>query len=203
MWMTKADIATVLAVGSFLLSIITLWLTQFRRGHLKMTRPSLIVLIREMPSCTPKIFLRTLLYSSAIKGCVVENMFLRVHQSFGAYRFDFWGYGEFEKLTHGSGLYVGQTGIAYNHHFTLARGSGEFVFWSGEYRMEVFATEARQKRPEKIMEVAFSVDGDQSAEFTQINDRAIWLEWDPDTLKYAGHIEVPTKGVPLQVAPRL
>src|SRR5690242_2679435 len=106
------DIFTILlAAASFVLSLYTLWVTQLRRGRLKMTRPSLVCFTREMPSGRSKIFLRTLLFTTASKGRVIENMYLRVHQPGGTYIFDFWGYGESEPLTLGSGLFVGPTGV--------------------------------------------------------------------------------------------
>jgi hypothetical protein len=180
---------TVLAVGSFLLSIYTLWATQLRRGRLKMTQPALVCLRRELPANTPKIFMRTLLFATAVKGRVVENMFLRVQQPMGTYVFDFWGYGESEKLTLGSGLFVGQTGVAYNHHFNPRLGSVDFLFAAGEYRIEVFATAVGEKRAEKLMELSFTVGGEQAAELLQIMDRELWLLWNADMRSYDGHIE--------------
>src|SRR5437879_3251360 len=123
------DIFTILlAAASFILSLYTLWVTQLHRGRLKMTRPSLVCFKREMPSGRPKIFLRTLLFTTASKGRVIENMYLRVHQPSGMYIFDFWGYaGESEKLTLGSGLFVGPTGVAFNHHFNPRHDSSDFL----------------------------------------------------------------------------
>jgi hypothetical protein len=183
------SITTLLAVGSFLLSIYTLWATQFRRGRLQMTQPALICLRRELPSSTPKIFLRTLLFATAVKGRVVESMFLRVQQPLGTYVFDFWGYGESEKLTLGSGLFVGQTGVAYNHHFNPRLGLEDFLFSAGDYEIEVFATTVGKKHPEKLMRLNFTVDGQQSAEMLQIFDRELWLLWNADTRSYEGHLE--------------
>jgi hypothetical protein len=185
---------TNLAVGSFLLSIYTLWMTQLRRGRLKMTQPALICLRRELPAGTPKIFMRTLLFTTAVKGRVVENMLLRVQQPMGTYVFDFWGYGESEKLTLGSGLFVGQTGVAYNHHFNPRYGSDDFLFVAGDYRIEVFATTVGDKRAKKLRELSFTVGGEQAAELLQIMDRELWLLWNTDTRSYDGHIERRPRG---------
>ena len=39
----------------------------------------------------PKIFLRTLLYTTGPKGRVIENMYLSVRHDYGTFIFDFWG----------------------------------------------------------------------------------------------------------------
>jgi hypothetical protein len=178
-----------LAVASFLLSIYTLWVTQFRHGRLKMTQPTLVCLKREMPSGTPKIFLRTLLFSTATKGRVIENMFLRVHQPIGTYAFDFWGHTESGKLTLGSGLFVGATGVASDHHFNPRHGSDDFIFHPGEYRVEVFAKTVGKKRADKLMEVAFNVSGQQAAELIQILDTELYLFWNADMCAYDEYLD--------------
>ena len=154
-----------------------------------MTQPTLVYLKREMPSGRPKIFLRTLLFTTAIKGRVVENMFLKVHQPLGTYVFDFWGHTEGGKLTLGSGLFVGPTGIACDHHFNPRHGSDDFIFHPGEYRVEVFVTTVGQKRAHKLMEVAFTVNGQQAAELIQILDIELYLFWNADTHAYEGLLD--------------
>jgi hypothetical protein len=43
------------------------------------------------------------------------------------------------KLVLGSGLFVGATGVACDHHFNLRRGSVNCLFVDRSYRVEVFA----------------------------------------------------------------
>jgi hypothetical protein len=182
-----------LAVASFLLSIYTLWVTQFRHGRLNMTQPTLVCLKREMPSGRPKIFLRTLLFTTATKGRVIENMFLRVHQPIGTYVFDFWGHTESGKLTLGSGLFVGATGVASDHHFNSRHGTDDFIFHPGAYRVEVFGTTVGKSRARKLMEVAFNVNGQQAAELVQILNADLLLFWNADTQAYEGLLERSSK----------
>jgi len=196
--MHKDTITIVLAVGSFLLSLFTLWLTQLRHGHLKMTQPTLICLKREMPSVTPKIFLRTLLFTTASKGRVIENMYLIVHQPMGTFVFDFWGHTEAGKLTLGSGLFVGPTGVTSDHHFNPRHGSENFLFHSGEYRVEVYATTVGRKRSQKLIEVTFTVDGQQAAELIQILNRELYLFWNAETRTYEAQVERPPQRMPNQ-----
>lgn len=120
------------SAAALALSIFTLWVTQSRHGDLRMTQPTLLCLKREKPLGIPKLFLRTLLYATGSKGLVVENMLLRVHNSYGSHLFDFWGHTEGGKLTLGSGLFVGSTGIAADHHFNPRRDASRFVFAGGQ-----------------------------------------------------------------------
>src|SRR5579859_789417 len=133
------DVLTVfISVASLVLSGYSLWQVQFNHGRLKMSQPTLICLKREFPSMRPKIFLRTLLFTTGPKGRVIENMFLRIHQQYGTYVFDFWGHTENRVLTLGSGLFVGSTGIASDHHFNPHENSPDFLYVNGNYVIEVF-----------------------------------------------------------------
>jgi hypothetical protein len=144
---------------------------------------------RESPKGTPKLFLRTLLFTTGTKGRVIENMFLKIHQEYGSYKFDFWGHTENGKLTLGSGLFVGAMGIVCDHHFNPGKELSDFLFVSGEYRVEVFATIVGQKKPERLMQLTFVVDGQQAAELIQIPMRELYLLWNAETRNYEGHVE--------------
>ena len=153
---TAKDIVTIsISVASLALSGFALWLVQFNRGRLKMMQPTLLCLKREHPSMRPKIFVRTLLYTTGTKGRVIENMYLSVRHEYGTFIFDFWGHTEGGKLTLGSGLFVGSTGIASDHHFNPREGLEDFLYVGGLYLIEVFATIVGRSKPEKLMELNF------------------------------------------------
>ena len=72
-----AGISIYISVLSLCISLTTAWLTLFRRGRLLMTRPNIVFFgFDDVPKTTAKIFLRTLLYSTAVRGQVVEGMFV-------------------------------------------------------------------------------------------------------------------------------
>jgi hypothetical protein len=76
--------APFFSAGALIVSVIVAWQTLFCRGSLRMTKPTLIVFTHEELSTpdrrtVPKIFLRTLLYSTAKRGWVIENMFVNLH----------------------------------------------------------------------------------------------------------------------------
>ena len=93
------------------ISLATAWVTLFRRGDLKMTQPTVIYFGPdadqpggENPS--PKVYLRTLLFSTGKRGRMIESLHVRIERGETAQNFNIWVYGE-EKLSRGSGLFVG------------------------------------------------------------------------------------------------
>jgi hypothetical protein len=86
------DILTIgISVVSPLVSAYAVWVAQFSRGRLRMTRPRLLCLKRESPSGLPKIFLRTCHFTTGSKGRVIEGMYLRIRQGQEEFTFDSWG----------------------------------------------------------------------------------------------------------------
>src|SRR5262249_30421219 len=120
---------------------------------------------------------------------VIESMYVRLHNRAGTHIFDFWGYGEADKLSLGSGLFVGQTGITYNHHFILRRDKNEFLFLDGDYRLDVFASVVGDRVPSKLMEINLSVDSQTAAEMVQIVQLGAFFEWDIDAGAYTVRLE--------------
>lgn len=178
----------VFSVSSLTISLLTVWLTQFRRGTLKMTRPTLICLKREQPSNLPKLFFRALLYSTASKGCGVEQLYAEISTDYGSYLFDFWGATEGRELTLGSGIHVGQTGVSANHHFNPRADAKEFLFVQGTYRVEVFARIVGTTRPKKLDEIRFEVNNLQAGALAQIMDLELYLYRDAKSGHYQSEL---------------
>jgi hypothetical protein len=113
----------------------------------------------------------------------------------GTFTFDYWGHTEGGKLTLGSGLFVGPTGVVCDHHFNPRRSaqhSQDFRFVAGRYRIEVIAADIRRSKPDRLMELTFTVDGQQAAELLlQITDTALNLHWNADSCAYEGESRAP------------
>jgi len=185
----KDVITVVISCASLVLSAYAIWVTQFKHGRLRMTQPTLLCLKREFPGARPKIFLRTCLFTTGTKGRVIENMYLIVHQAGGTCRFDFWGHTEHGKLTLGSGLFVGSTGVASDHHFNPHEYySNDFLFMDGEYKVDVFATVVGRKKSDRLMSLNFAMNSVQAVELVQIPTREFYLLWNPQTRSYDGHV---------------
>ena len=104
-----------------------------------MTQPTVIYFGPDgNPSRLPKVFLRTLLFSTAKRGRIVECMYVTLSRNETHQNFNIWVYGN-DKLVRGSGLFVGENGVEANHHFMLPDDGAAFRFEEGQYRAEVFA----------------------------------------------------------------
>jgi len=135
----------------------------------------------------PKVFLRTLLFSTSKRGRVVESIHVRLSRGETRQNFNIWVYGD-DKLVRGSGLFVGETGIATNHHFLLPEDAPQFRFAAGTYLLQVFA----RILGEKIHKLLFS----QTLEVTDNLARALedvlcglYFDWGPDSVRYLPHID--------------
>ncbi|MFK7791886.1 MAG: hypothetical protein AB8B88_04355 [Devosiaceae bacterium] len=150
-----------ISVISLVVSVGTFWLVYFRRGRLKMTTPTVVFFgYDHTPTPTAKVFVRTLLYSSASRGSVVEGMYARLTFRDEIKTFNFWGYGESEKLTVGSGLYVSQSGFAANHHFVASVADDVFQFGIGKYEIEIFARQTGKRNPTKLESIELDLDAE-------------------------------------------
>jgi hypothetical protein len=182
-WTAIAAIAiSGVALG---LSVLTTWLTLFRRGHVKMTMPSVIAFAPNLGTDGTKIFLRMLLYSTAIRGQVIESLFLRLRHNNQLTRFTTWGC-NVESLTRGAGLYVSKEGVVCDHHFLLAKPSGSIDFTPGDYELEICSTVPAKRRPEILQRVKLHLS---DAESDQIRNhhKAIWFDLDPEHREYVIH----------------
>lgn len=135
----------LISVVSLLLSLMVAWLTLFRRGKLRMTRPVLLGFLYEHDQ--PKVFFRALLYTTGKRGRIIEALYLKVRRGNTLQLFDFWMYGETKDLKIGSGLRVGEEGISFNHHFLPPKEETGFDFLPGEYAISIYARVVNRKKP--------------------------------------------------------
>lgn len=157
-------ISIPISLVSLAISLGTFWLAFVDRGRLKMTKPTIVFCgFDTVPRLTPKVFLRTLLYSTASRGQVVEGMYVKVRRGEDERIFSFWGYGEAEKLSPGSGLHVSRTGLAANHHFVLSVDESTYRFEPGSYEINVIADVVGRKKPIKLATIKLSLSGELAA----------------------------------------
>jgi hypothetical protein len=89
--------ATIIALLSVVISVLslavagtTLWFNLLNRGKLAMTPPTVVFFGYDpVPKITPKVFLRTLLYSTAAHGQIVEGMYTRLRRNGNEQLFSF------------------------------------------------------------------------------------------------------------------
>ncbi|MCO8625008.1 hypothetical protein [Burkholderia multivorans] len=185
-------VSLVVSVLALSVSAVTAWLTLFQRGTVRMTQPTVIFFgpdaIRahgEEPP--PKIYLRSLIFSTSKRGRVIESMHASLSRGESRQTFNIWVYGD-QRLARGSGLFVGETGIVANHHFLASQDGNTFRFLPGLYRLDVYARllgDSEQK-------LLFSQELELSAEIFESLKKSgagLYFDWGPDSQRYLPHVE--------------
>jgi len=174
-------------------SFVTAWLTLFRRGTVKMTQPTVIFFGPDSSksaddSPSPKVYLRTLLFSTSKRGRVIESMHVALSRNETHQNFNIWVHGYDEKLVRGSGLYVGETGVAANHHFLTPKDAQSFTFTEGRYRMDVYARILGDKSQTLLFSQVLEISNDIAARLAE-QGAGLYFDWGPDSSSYLPHVE--------------
>jgi hypothetical protein len=185
-------ISASLSVLALTISATTAWLTLFRRGTVRMTQPTVVFFGPDIPRVTngeasPKVFLRTLLFATARRGRVIESMYVSLSRNETTQNFNVWVYGD-EKLLRGSGLFIGETGIAANHHFLAPKDGHSFCFAEGVYRMSVYAHLLGDRTRTLLFAHSFEISRDIAALLRE-SDAGVYFDWGPDSSSYLPHVD--------------
>jgi hypothetical protein len=183
-----------LTIAGLALSISGLqaWWTLWHRGTVKMTQPTIIFFGPDSPrnreeEPMPKVFLRTLLFATSKRGRVIESMHVALSRNETHQNFNIWVYGE-EKLARGSGLFVGETGVAANHHFLAPRDGNAFRFSEGEYRVEVFAHLLGDRKRTLLFSQPLQISREIAVQLAETGN-GLYFDWGPDASRYMPHVE--------------
>lgn len=186
-------IALTFSALALAISAATAWLTLFRRGTVRMTQPKVIYFGPDHPRYRgdiplPKVYLRTLLFSTSKRGRVVENMHVALSRNETHQNFNIWVYSDREKLERGSGLFVGETGVAGNHHFLTPRDATSFRFIAGQYRIDVFAHLLGDRNRTLLFSQTLEITNDVAA-MLQEPRAGLYFDWGPDASRYVPHVD--------------
>ncbi len=198
------SVSLVVSFLALAISALTAWLTLLRRGSIRMTQPTQIYF---GPDGGPprgntihsKVYLRTLLYSTAKRGQLIESMYVRLRRGETAQNFNVWVYGEKRPLSRGSGLFVGESGVTANHHFLPPLDGRSFEFTPGLYVLEVFATLVGRRKPISLFATELALGSEQAAALRD-PDNGLYFEWGPDSKAYQPFIDTrPQRFLPLDL----
>lgn len=179
---------SVLALG---MSATTLWLSLLHRGEVRITKPTVIFFGPDgdagSGNALSKIYFRALLYSTAKRGHVIENAYVRLRRGETQQNFNIWVYGD-DKLARGSGLFVGYEGIATNHHFLTPSDVRNFDFSAGDYKLDIFVKIVGELEARRLSEINLSI---APAEADQLREpgNGIYFDWGPDAGRYQTHVD--------------
>lgn len=101
--------------------------------------------------------------------------------------FNIWVYGD-EKLVRGSGLFVGETGVAANHHFLTPKDGSNFTFSEGTYRLQVFAHVLGDKGKKLLFEQSLEIRREIAGALEEPGT-GLYFDWGPDSSRYLTHLE--------------
>ena len=188
-------IAVTIAGLAFGVSCVTAWLTLLRPGTVQMTQPTVIFFGPDAGRPgerrgKPKVYLRTLLFSTAKRGRIVESMHVSISRAETHQNFNIWVLGEREKLVRGSGVFVGETGVAANHHFLTPEDGGSFTWRAGQYRLRVYARLLGEKAPKLLFAQQLEITPDVAVKL-ESEGAGVYFDWGPDSSTYLFHVDGP------------
>lgn len=177
---------------SLIISAVVAYLTLFRKGDVKMTQPTTIYFgadagSRDTNSLGPKVYLRTLLYSTAKRGNVINSLHVRLTRGETTQTFNIWVYGE-DNLKRGSGLFVGEQGVVLNHHFIPPNDGTAFKFLSGIYTLELFAAQVDQPKPHLLWSVNLDIPQNLAEKMETDLAGGLYFDWQPNSGSYHAHL---------------
>jgi hypothetical protein len=183
-----ATLSLVLSVLALIVSATTAWLTLLRRATVRMTQPTTIYFGPDSSrhAAHPKVYLRTLLYATAKRGCILESMFVRLRRDGETQAFNVWVYGD-DKLRRGSGLFIPDTGVTTNHHFLLPRVATDYTFLPSSYELEVLCSVVGDHSVRMLANFALSVT-EPEATALHSTEHGLYFDWSPDETDYRSHI---------------
>ena len=187
--MTVPELSILISCLAVAISAGTAWLTFFRRGTVRMTKPTVVYFGPDGGGHgEPKVYIRALLYSTGTsnRGRIIESMFVRLRRGESSQTFNVWTHGE-GTLVRGSGLFVGPTGVALNHHFLPPEDGTQYVFMSGEYVMEVHASLVGAQRNLCLASLRLTLSEQHARAMVGI-DSGAYFDWGPDSNRYHPHV---------------
>lgn len=185
----------LISVFALCISAVTAWLTFFRKGTLKMTQPATLTFLPANPVNFDEIqiLIRTLFYSTAQRGQIVESLHLTVHRGESKQNFTVWVYGQKEDLRRGSGLFVSQEGVTLEHYFLLPKDGAAYTFLPGDYRITMFARLVAAPRALELLTLRVSVTEAEALALKTPGAR-LHFDWGADQQRYHAHVIVRPNG---------
>jgi hypothetical protein len=154
-----------------------------------MTKPTQIYLGPDGPNHQgePKVRLRTILFATAKRGRFIEGMHVTLSRNESKQNFPIWVLGN-ERLSLGSGLFVGENGHSADHHFLTMREVSNFSFTEGRYRLEVFAKILGSDRHLLLFRQELVINEQHGKALTEPK-AGIYFDWGPDAGEYIAHVD--------------
>lgn len=184
-------VALVISALALIVSVATAWLTLFRRGQLRMTRPVFVGFVWDTPGGEPKIFLRAMLYATGKRAYTVEALYLNVRCRKIEHLFTFWTLRQDGRMTIGSGISVGEDGVSADFHFLPPRDAHNFRFLAGHYDIAVYARIPDRASPALLSSLKLDLSEEQARAMGPNMMNSVFFNWQPEQDSYHSYIEEP------------
>lgn len=188
------SIPITLSVLALVVSVFTFWYNSLRRGRVQMTRPTMIGVGFGGAGKKNQVFVRCMLFTTASRGSVIENMYARVRRGETAQNFSIWVHGQVNNMERGAGLTVTQNGITKNFHFLLRPDEPDFVLVPGTYIVEIICRVLGSKTETVLSFSTLTITPNLLAH----EQSGIQFDWAPDSDCYVGHA---ANRLPMQLTP--
>ncbi len=176
-------VSIIMSSLSIIVSLFTFWFLCLYKGKIKMTQPTQIGFCHVGSGIGgSQIYLRTLIVSTAKRGRIIENIFLKVHRGESLQNFNIWVYGQKNDLLRGSGIYIGQDGVVCDHHFLLPKDCTSYEFSPGNYNIEIYFSILGVKKYflVRTLELVLSYEHVKNIK----EGKMIFFDWAPNTKTY-------------------
>jgi hypothetical protein len=114
-------------------------------------------------------------------------MYVSISRNESHQNFNIWVYGD-EKLVRGSGLFVGETGVAANHHFLTPQEDSNFQFSMGRYGLRIYAHLLGDKQSIQLFHQELEISTELAALLKEPGT-GLYFDWGPDSSRYIPHAE--------------
>ena len=168
-------IISALALG---LSGLTAWLTLLRKGELKITQPTPLLLDYEKGFARVSFY--TMIYSSAFRGQIIESMHVIVKQNNIEHQFNNWAYSQ-DSRAYASGCYIKPEGVPQNHQFITSEDN--IVFNTGDITIEVYARLPSKTEAHLLKSIKLTIPENQQ-QSCRTKSLSLMLEWEPNKQIY-------------------
>lgn len=118
-------------------------------------------------------------------------MFVKLRRGESVQSFNIWVYGD-RPLARGSGVFVGEDGVACHHHFLLPRDGADFKWLSGNYTVETYASLVGRRESLLLSTLRLTLTDQQAAGMEQ-GFAGVYFDWGPDSASYHSHLEQSPK----------
>ena len=185
---TISTVSLIFSCVSTVIAGLTAFLTLVRRPKVKMTQPTFVAFAFDGVEGLPKIFTRTLMYSTSQPGKVVESLFAKISQNNMKAIYTFWGYAMDGRLVAGGGLFVGPQGIVTDHHFVLGKAADRPVFSVGPLDVAICARVVGEKAEQRLFQMELELTEEQ-AKGLNTGHVGVGFERSPDSIRFQAAIE--------------